>query len=320
MVPGVLPWGVSPRNGQRRSQRFDWSGAAHCPQRCAWLREGNRAVPAVPSVPSVPSPRAQTLLVAGDPIPSERGCPGDAMLSGWQCGPQPSRDVGAGGGGWTGTHRDMETWRWHPASKGGCRITPPHPPTQCFAEIWGLFRQRYAGGAAGKGCAGGMWGARRGCGALGGGAVRERGHEERERDGQGKGRGRQQHPEAADARPGARLEGRACCGHPSTSTATGGDPGHPGMASGGERAGAGARAGGQRGSGGTLLPTSASNLADPRPGPHSSLICLSSKAVKLIRSPTKSPGSNPSSGRRVWQGHSGHGAPRRHHGGAGTRS
>lgn len=52
--------------------------------------------------------------------------------------------------------------------------------------------------------------------------------------------------------------------------------------------------GGKRGLGRTLLPASASNLADPRPDPCSSLICLSSKDVKLIRSPAKSSGSNPS--------------------------
>lgn len=38
---------------------------------------------------------------------------------------------------------------------------------------------------------------------------------------------------------------------------------------------------------------SASNLADPCPDRCSSLICLSSKAIKLIWSPPKSPGSHP---------------------------
>lgn len=51
---------------------------------------------------------------------------------------------------------------------------------------------------------------------------------------------------------------------------------------------------GEPGLGRTLPPASASNLADPHPDPRSSLICLSSKAVKLIRSLAKSPSSNPS--------------------------
>lgn len=43
-----------------------------------------------------------------------------------------------------------------------------------------------------------------------------------------------------------------------------------------------------------LPPASVSNLADPRPDPCSSLICLSSKAVKLIPNPAKSHGLHPS--------------------------
>lgn len=43
-----------------------------------------------------------------------------------------------------------------------------------------------------------------------------------------------------------------------------------------------------------LPPASVSNLADPRPDPCSSLICLSSKAIKLILDPAKSHGLHPS--------------------------
>lgn len=51
---------------------------------------------------------------------------------------------------------------------------------------------------------------------------------------------------------------------------------------------------GQWGLGRMLPPASVSNLADPRPDPCISLICLSSKAVKLIPSPAKSYGFHPS--------------------------
>lgn len=43
-----------------------------------------------------------------------------------------------------------------------------------------------------------------------------------------------------------------------------------------------------------MLPASVSNLADPHPDPCTSLICLSSKAVKLIPIPAKSHGFHPS--------------------------
>lgn len=43
-----------------------------------------------------------------------------------------------------------------------------------------------------------------------------------------------------------------------------------------------------------LPPASVSNLADPHPDPCSSLICLSSKAIKLIPIPAKSHGFHPS--------------------------
>lgn len=92
--------GMSPRNGQRSSQHFHWSGAAQCPQTYAWFLEGNRAIPSVPFVPSVPSilsipgPHAQMLFITGDLISSERGCPGNPMLLGWQCNPKPSQVAG----------------------------------------------------------------------------------------------------------------------------------------------------------------------------------------------------------------------------------
>lgn len=145
-------------------------------------------------------------------------------------------------------------------------------------------------------------GCRWGCRVLGMGRAGRGG------TGSGKGMGSEREGEGSNTRrlltcgqdPGWREE--PAQPSPATGLATRRDQRDPNKASWAGRAGTGwgaAGAGvkrgfGQRGagSGRMLPPSSASNLADPCPNPCSSLICLSSRAVKLIWSPAKSPSSN----------------------------
>lgn len=175
-----------------------------------------------------------------------------------------------------------------------------------------------------------MAGMQGGCKVLGKGRA-GRGDTER---GKGTGRERegecleQQCPEAADMGPGPRLEERAI---PTISLVMVGDCEDPTEEPWAAGMGLGWGFGqGQWSLGRMLPPTSVSNLADPRPDPCSSLICLSSKAVKLIPSPAKSHGFHPSlPSSSVGLAGPGRAAARHcqcparspfHHEGAGTRS
>lgn len=140
-----------------------------------------------------------------------------------------------------------------------------------------------------------MPGMQRGCRVLGKGTAGRGGTESRKgtgRKGEGEGSNAQR---LLDVWPRPRLEERASPDQPHHQLGHGGDCEGPMEALWAAGMGLGWGFGqGQQSLCRMLPPASVSNLADPHPDPCSSLICLSSKAVKLIPIPAKSHGFHPS--------------------------